>query len=174
MRNPVDFAKQSAPSPRAGWALALVGLLALGGALWTRHEREVRIALQESLNQQVRDQERRLKVSAVPKKSTPRQLRLETAQKELADPTLRLLRAIESVTREPIAVYLRSVVVEHATRTVTVEGEAPSFDYALGYVQVLDEDDLLEPALMLSHEPIVDAYGNPAVTFSARTRWRAQ
>ena len=63
--------------------------------------------------------------------------------------------------------------VDPATGMVKLDAEAPSFDHALAYVQVLDEVGSLQPAIIVSHEPSVDPTGRSAVKFSATTRWVA-
>lgn len=174
MRRSVDFGRRSVPYPLAGWALLLVGVIALAAALWTQHRRHEALAQQEALDRQQREREREERLTSAPKPPTARELRLQAALKELPDRTLRMLLALEGVTQAPAGIYLRSLSFEHATRTINLEAEASSFDQALSYVLVLDQDAIFEPAQMLSHEPIVDAFGQPAVTFSASVKWRAR
>jgi len=99
---------------------------------------------------------------------SPDQRRLQRIAPALRQPWLPTLRVIENATEPPV--YLLSMAIDPAAGTVRLDAEAPSFDHALAYVQLLDEDGLLGPAQIYSHEQGNDP-ARPAVRFTVVTRW---
>lgn len=103
---------------------------------------------------------------------SPDQRRLQHIAPQLRQPWLPVLRVVEGATRPPV--YLLALAIDPASGNVRVEGEAPSFDKALEYAKALDEDGVLGPAELRSHEQMSEPSGRAAVRFSIVTRWSAR
>lgn len=105
-------------------------------------------------------------------KPTVEQVRWQQTDPERRWPWLAALRAIESATAPPI--YLLGLTVDPVTGFVKIEGEAPSFDHAQAYVQVLGDGQHLGQVVLASHEQTAEpGSGRPFVRFTATTRWIA-
>ena len=165
----VDFARRGANMTGPGWVLLVGGGLALAFALWKQHEWSVQAERREEARAVAIERERAARRPLVPVLPTLSERRWQGARMELGYPWLRVLRSVEDSTHDPV--YLKSLVVDRGTAGIRIEAEAPSFDRALEYVQMIDADGVLAPAFLASHEPIVDAFGNPAVRFSLATQW---
>jgi hypothetical protein len=166
----IDFLR-SPRQPRVGWVLLTLGSMAIVGALWCdQHWFAYRTAIEHAEREALAAQMVR-QVPPKPAEPSLAQRRWEQAQVELRRPWLPTLRAIESATVNPV--FLLSMTIDPAKGLIKLDGEAPSFDHALAYVQVLDEGGALRPAQLISHEQSPDgAPGHPSVKFSAVTRWR--
>ena len=165
----IDFLRPEA-APRLGWALLALGALALGTAMAFEDRMEAeRVAAErqeQARAEHERDARRPVRVAA----PTPAMIRLRHAEADARAPWLATLRVVEAVARDPV--YLRSLVIEPATGSVKLEAEAPTFAEALAFAEALDDDGLLRPALVSSHEQIVDAQtGKSAVRFHVSARW---
>ena len=168
----VDFLRLES-APRLGWVLLALGVVALAAAMAFDGRVEVARVAADRVAQARAEQERdaRRPVRAVP--PTPAMIRLRQAELDARAPWLATLRVVESVAQDPV--YLRSLVIEPATGTVKLEAEAPSFADALALAKSLDDDGMLRPALMSSHEQIVDAQtGKSAVRFNVSGRWNSR
>jgi hypothetical protein len=160
-------------TPRAGWMLLLIGAACVAAALWFDRqwasEREATERAARAADATRRERERPKPAPA----PTMAQLRWQQAQVELRRPWISALRAVESATVDPV--YLLSLAIDPSTGAIKLEGEAPSFDHALAYVQNLDDGGALQPATVASHEQAVEpGSGRPFVHFTATTRWNAQ
>ena len=166
----VDFAHRGASVPRAGLILLASGAFALTLALWKQHEWSVQTDHRNEARAVALERERAAKRTIAPRLPTLPERRWQGAKAELGYPWLRVLRSVEGATHDPV--YLKLLVVDRkGPAGIRIEAEAPSFDRALEYVQMVDADGVLAPAFLASHEPIVDAFGNPAVRFSLATQW---
>jgi len=167
----VDFLRPQR-APRIGWVLLALGAIALAGALWCEQRWAAERVAAEQAEQQAIAAERVRHAPPPPHEPTLVERRWLQAQGELRRPWLPALRAIESATVNPV--FLLSMTIEPAKGTIRLDAEAPSFDHALAYVQVLDEGSVLQPAELVSHEQAVDlAGGRGPVRFSVATRWVA-
>lgn len=170
-RQPVDFLRP-AKQPAPGWVLLAIGIATLSAALWceqhwvTQHRAETRA------DEEAQAAHLALQVPARPVEPTVAQRRWQQAQPELRRPWLPVLRAIESATVNPV--FLLSMTIDPSRGIVKLDGEAPSFDHALAYVQLLDDGGALQPATLLSHDQSTDASGHGSVKFSVATRWVAR
>ena len=165
----VDFLRPE-PLPRLGWTLLALGALALGAALAFEDRVEAeRIAadrLAQARAEHERDARRPVRIAA----PTPAMLRLRQAEADARAPWLATLRVVEAGAQDPV--YLRSLVIEPAAGAVKLEAEAPTFAEVLAFAKTLDDDGMLRPALLSSHEQIVDAQtGTSAVRFTVSARW---
>jgi hypothetical protein len=163
----VDFLRRPAP-PVLGWVLLAIGLLAVAGSLrfaqdW-RQQRS-RFANHESILASARQAPRR---PVAPLPPTLPQRRWEQARQEQDRPWNAALGAIETATREPV--YLLSMVVDPATGSIRLEGEAPAFDQALAYVQTLAAQPALSSATLESHADMGAGAGR--IHFSALAHWK--
>lgn len=168
----VDFLRPES-APRLGWVLLALGALALVVALAFDSRTESAKVEAERLAQaraeRDRDALRPVRVVA----PSPGMIRLRQAEADARAPWLATLRAIESVAQDPV--YLRSLVIEPTTGAVKLDAEAPSFEDALSFAKALDDESALRPALMSSHEQIVDAQtGKSAVRFTVSGRWNSR
>ena len=164
----VDFLR-APQSPRIGWVLLAVGIAALAAAWWFVQRWASERVASERAEQQALDAQRALQAPAPPVEPTLAQRRWQQAQSELRRPWLPALRAIESATVNPV--FLLSMTIEPSKGLIKLDAEAPSFDHALAYVQVLDEGGVLQPATLVSHEQAADLAGRSAVKFSVITHW---
>jgi hypothetical protein len=169
-KRPVDFLSEPRP-PLLGWLLLGIGLTALASALWCQQRwSDIDAALLST--RAAIDAENALPAPQVRREPSLAQRRWEQAQGELQHPWLATLRTIEGSTTDPV--FLLSLTIEPAKGVVRLDAEAPNFERALDYVQILDIDGTLQPAQLLSHEKAVDASGGKGtVKFSVLTHWIA-
>ena len=165
----IDFLKAPG-TPRAGWLLLGLGAGALALALWMQTHWSAQTAREVERRQHLQAQARSRALPPAPVVPTPAQRYAQQAALALQRPWLPALRAIEAATVAPI--YLLSLSIDPTQDMVKIEGDAPSFDHALAYVQMLDEGHALQPAALLSHETVVEpGTGRSYVRFVATTRW---
>lgn len=158
--------------PRIGWVLLALGSAALAMALWCEQRWASERAATELADEQALAAQRALLALLPPPEPTLAQRRWQQAQGELRRPWLPALRAIEAATVNPV--FLLSMTIEPSKGLIKLDAEAPSFDNALAYVQVLDIGGVLQPAVLVSHEQAADvAGGRGTVRFSALTHWVA-
>jgi hypothetical protein len=167
----VDFL-QAPQRPRIGWVLLTLGIAALALALWCEQRWAAQRAATELADEQALAARRVSLTPPPPREPTLAQRRWQQAQGELRRPWLPALRAIEAATVNPV--FLLSMTIEPSKGLIKLEAEAPSFDHALAYVQVLDIGGGLQPAALVSHEQAADGSdGRGTVRFSALTHWVA-
>jgi len=165
----IDFLHPEVP-PRLGWVLLGAGAVALVAALAVDRHYEAEQAEASRSAQALLEQERQRQQPIRVVAPTPAELRLRQAEADARSPWLATLRAVETLTGDPV--YLRSLAIEPATGTVKLEAEAPSFAEALAYAKALDDDGALHPAFLSSHEQSVDpATGKSTVRFNVAGRW---
>lgn len=169
----VDFLRPQR-APWAGWFLLALGVSALLAALWLdrqwtreRGDHEARLKLREETAQQLQ------RAALAPIAPTPDQRRLQRIAPQLRQPWLPVLRLVENVTEVPV--FLLTLAIDPATGMVRLDGEAPGFDQALAYAQALDDDGLMGPAQLRSHEFFNEpGTGRPSMRFSIVTRWKTR
>lgn len=168
-RPTIDFLRQSG-TPTLGWLLLAAGAACFATAVWLTNKWSSERLLAQRADHAAAEAKReqsRPRPQAAP---TIHQLRQAQAQLELRRPWLSALQAIESTTVAPI--YLLSLNVDPVTGVIKLEGEAPSLDHALAYGLVLDEDGVLQPAIVNSHDAAAGSgSGRSVVRFAASTRW---
>lgn len=159
-------------SRRTAWTgvgLLLLGAGSLAAALWIdRSWAAERAARQEFERARLETASKARRAALLPLPITLEQRRMQRIAPVLRQPWLPTLRLIENATEPPI--YLLGLSIEPNTGTVQMEGEAPDFKSALLYVQAIDEEGLLGPAQIRSHEQVNEA-GRSAVRFKIATRW---
>jgi hypothetical protein len=158
--------------PRTGWILLAVGTLAMVAALYVERRCTLQhVAADHAQQQAAADLARQ--APPRPVEPTALQHRADQVQhvlRNMRDPWLPTLRAIESATVSPV--FLLSLDIDPTKGLVKLDAEAPSFDHALAYVQMLEEGGFLRPAQLVSHESAVDgASGRNVVRFSVATQW---
>jgi hypothetical protein len=164
----VDFLRQRR-QPTIGWVLLMAGLAVAGAALWWQQSwAERRDAALSLVSQRILAERSRVQ-ALKPSQPTLAQQRWSAAQQELRRPWMATLRAVEAATVNPV--YLMSLSIEPATGAVRLEAEAPSFDHALAYVQVLDEGGTLLPGVLVSHEQLKGVQPT-RIHFAVTTAWR--
>ena len=168
----VDFLRPPR-APQLGWWLLLTGVAALAAAVsceqrWTAERMEAERAAQ------IKAEASRLKRQpARVAEPTASERRLLHAQRELRRPWLRALGSVESATNDPV--YLLSLAFERGSGVLRLEAEAPSFDHALAYTQMLGSSKVLSSAALESHEHMANpAAGRDVVRFTMTMRWNAQ
>jgi hypothetical protein len=168
----IDFL-QPRRAPALGWLLLALGVAALATALWFDRRWVLQRAAHEAA---VREQQERTlaerRAVQRPLPLAPDQKRLQRVAPQLRQPWLPTLRLLENVTEPPV--YLLGLTIDPATGTVKLDAEAPSFDHALSYLQLLNEDGLLGPAQLQSHQQAGDAARPSGVRFTAVTQWSAR
>jgi len=165
----IDFLRPPRP-PRVGWLLLALGIAGLATALGCEQRWASERAAAARAEQQALAAERVRRAPPPPAEPTLAQRRWQQAQLELQRPWLPTLRVIESTTVNPV--FLLSTTIEPSKGLIKLDAEAPSFDHALAYVQLLDEAGVLQPAALVSHEQAANAGdGRSNVKFSAVTRW---
>lgn len=170
---PIDFAKPRGRVPTLGVVLLVLGMLSVVAAAVCdrRWAAEHETLMQASLR---REEALRALQLARPAGVTPSadEKRLQRAMAERSRPWLEALRAVESASRDPV--FLLAMTADVASQTLRLDAEAPSFEHALSYAQVLPDGVGLVSAQLLSHEQVVDAAsGRQVVRFSVAARWRA-
>ena len=168
-RRPVNFLRPR-QAPLAGWILLAIGLSCLAAALsLEQHWASERIAAERAAQQDLAaDRAKQSPPSPAEPKLAER--RRQQARLELQRPWLFALRSIESATVNPV--FLLSMTIEPSNGLIKLVAEAPSFDHALAYVQMLDEGGVLQPATMASHEQAAETgTEGSGVRFSAVTHW---
>lgn len=168
----IDFLQQR-PIPVLGSSLLALGAAALVVALAVdRHQAQARAAHQAALQSLAAEAEQRRRDTDRPPVLSPDQRRLQQVAPQLRQPWLPVLRVVEGATRPPV--HLLALAIDPASGAVRIEGEAPGFDKALEYAKSLDQDGLLGPAELRSHEQVADDSGRTAVRFTIVTRWSAR
>lgn len=170
----IDFLRDKPAASKLGWGLFGLGVAALCAALWLEQRWAAQRAEHEARLQAREEAARQAARRTTPRRTppSPEQRRLQRIAPQLRQPWLPTLRVIENATEAPI--YLSSLSIDPAAGLLQLEGQAPSFDHALAYSQTLDEEGLLGPAELRSHEQLADAGGPPAVRFLVVTRWRVR
>lgn len=168
----IDFIRPG-PFLWRGWSLLLLGVVALTATVsmqqWWAAERA---ALEARQVAQAKALDASRKAAPANLTPTPDQQRLRHVAPLLRQPWLPVLRVIEHVTEPPV--YLLNLGIDPAAGLVRLEGEAASFEQVLAYVQALDDDSVLGPARLGSHELTTDSAGRALVRFSVTTPWRSR
>lgn len=164
-------------APRAthwlGGCLLVLGAVAVGTALhFDRQWARERAQHEAAAGARAGEVEQRRRDAARPIPPSPEQRRLQHIAPQLRQPWLPVLRAIEGTTRPPV--HLLALAIDPVSGAVRMDGEAPSFEKALEYAKTLDQEGLLGPADLRSHEQVTDANGHAAVRFMVVTRWSAR
>jgi hypothetical protein len=168
----IDFLRPRRSS-MLGWVLLALGTVALGTVLQVdRQWKRERVQQETAAAARTAETERRRRDAERPVSLSPDQRRLARVSPQLRQPWLPVLRLLEGTTRPPV--YLVALAIDPAAGAVRVEGEAPSFEKALEYAQALDQEGLLGPAELRSHEQMIDPTGQPAVRFTIVTRWSSR
>jgi hypothetical protein len=164
----IDFARPQRV-PALGWCLLAAGAGALAIAAWWHHRWDTERAAQEaSLLEQETAQ--RLALEAAHKSRTPTvdERRWQRLTPQLQQRWLPVLRTIEGATESPV--FLLALSIDPASGRVQLDGEAPSFDEALAYVQRLSGDGPLAGVHLASHEASTNT-GRASVHFTVLARW---
>jgi hypothetical protein len=168
----IDFAQAPRRVPRAGIALLVIGVLAVAATALLRHRwatEDEQARQVERLAEAARAQHRAPPAAMPP---TIDEKRLLGVLAEQGRPWLPALQAVESATRDPV--FLLSLTADASNRSLRLDAEAPSFDHALAYVQVLPDRTGLASASLLAHEQVTDAStGRAIVRSSVSARWGA-
>lgn len=155
-----------------GWAMLVAGAGMLASAVWCHHRWSLQRANRDAVVlAQKYASDRAQRDASRPVLPSAEQRRFMRIAPQLRQPWLPTLRLIENVSEPPV--FLLALSVDPATGSIRIDGEAPTFDQALSYMQALDEPGLLGPAELRSHEQAVDPTGRPTVRFSIVTRWSA-
>lgn len=157
-------------APRAGFVLLVMGLLALAGARWqTQQWADERQALLQAQEDQRAEQARQRPMR--PAFPSAQERRLQQVQSALARPWLPTLRAVEAASVDPV--YLLGLSIDGTSGSVKLEAEAPTFEHALSFTQVVADGQVLRTAALSSHETVNDpATGRQAVRFSVLAGWK--
>ncbi|MFG6489627.1 hypothetical protein ACG04R_23325 [Roseateles sp. BYS78W] len=156
-----------------GWVMLAAGAVLLAAMVrlhhfWTRQQADHHaavIAQQQAVEHAKRD-------ALKPAPPPPDQRRFQRIAPQLRQPWLPTLRLIEHATEPPV--FLLALTVDPVAGSIRIDGEAPTFEQALSYVQTLDEPGFLGPAELRSHEEAVDPTSHATVRFTLVTRWSAQ
>src|SRR5262249_46166930 len=149
--------------------LLLLGGTAMAAALWVDQSwAKERVAREDVERARLEAVDRARREALRPVVLTPDQLRLQRIAPVLRQPWLPTLRLIENAAEPPV--YLLALSIDPASGVVQLEAGAPDFGSALAYVKSLDEDGLVGPAQLRSHEPGADP-NRPTVRFKVATRW---
>ena len=158
---------------RLGWVMLVVGAVMLAAAAWFHHRWTTQRADRDTaLLAQQEAVERTQRDALKPLPPTPDQRRFQRIAPQLRQPWLPTLRLIENVSEPPV--FLLGLSVDPVAGTLRIDGETPTFDQVLSYMQTLDEPGLLGPAELRSHEQAVDPMGHATVRFTIVTRWSTQ
>jgi hypothetical protein len=165
----IDFLRQR-PVPALGWCSMATGLLALGFAAWQQHQWDVERtrrneakAAQDIALRQAAEAARR------PRAITPDVRRLQHVAPQLQQSWLPTLRAVENATETPV--FLLAMSIDPSSGRVQLDGEAPSFDHVLAYVQRLSDGGPLAGAYLASHESVAGPAGSATVRFTVLSHW---
>lgn len=169
----VDFSRPPRSQPVLGWVLLAIGVVVLaagmGWAWHAAHEREAAEREAEARFQAARAR----RPAAAPKVPTPSDRRAAQAVHHLAQPWNAALRAVETVTADPV--YLLSLQLERSTGGVKLEGEAPRYEDVVAYVDRLQSVGGLASVALQSHDTVVDPNtGRQSVRFAATAQWGAR
>jgi len=168
----IDFL-QPRRLPAFGWCLLVIGIACVTSVAWQQHQWDLERARQQDAKaEQEAAQRRAAEAARRPRVPTPDERRLQHVAPQLQQPWLPTLRAVENATESPV--FLLAMSIDPSSGRVQLDGEAPSFDHALAYVQRLSDDGPLAGAHMASHEAAVDAGGRATVRFTVLTHWRAR
>jgi hypothetical protein len=165
----IDFLRRSRPS-LVGWMLLCAGLTATTAALWVARgweQQRMQVDVQARAAAEAAQNERRLAMQPIVPSADER--RLQRIAPLLRQPWLPTLRLVESVTETPI--YLTALSIDPANGNVRIDGEAPNFDAALGYSQVLFEPGVIGDAQLQSHEQGKEGQGSP-LKFTVVAKWK--
>ena len=168
---PVDFLKPTG-APRLGWWLLAAGVVTLGAAQWCDQRWTAERGLAEQAQQARAEALRATQRAAAPAVPSATERRLQYARTELQRPWMAALRAVESAAADPV--YVLALSFDPRVGAVKIEAEAPSFEHALAFTQVLADGTALSAANLLSHEQVNDpAAPQPVVRFTVLARWGA-
>lgn len=170
----VDFLQPASAAPRIGFVLLAIGVAALATAIaFHRHGALQREAMAQRWLQEAEAERLAQEQRDSPPTPTAEDLQIANARKERRRPWLAALRAVEAASRDPV--FLLTLSADAGSGLWRLEGEAPSFEHALAYVQVLPDGVGLASASLLSHEAVQDPLsGRATVRFSASARWSAR
>ncbi|MBX3475891.1 MAG: hypothetical protein KF754_16095 [Planctomycetes bacterium] len=167
----IDFLRP-VRAPFAGWCILAVGALPLGVAKWCDERWTTERRMAEEAQLAAVDARRAVQRPVAPPVPSATERRLQQARTELRRPWLASLRSIESAAVDPV--YLLALSFEPTTGAIKLEAEAPSFEHALAFTQVLADGVTLPSATLASHEQVADATAvRPTVRFTVLTRWNA-
>ncbi|MCR5881416.1 hypothetical protein LRS03_00465 [Rhizobacter sp. J219] len=169
----VDFAEPRDRVPRLGVVFMAAGLMSLLAVAWCQ---ERWAADRERALQEVERRAEALRVQRQAKPvvttATVDEKRMQRVVAERSRPWMAALRAVESATRDPV--FLLAMNADVSNHNLRLDAEAPSFEHALAYVQVLPDGVGIASAHLLSHESVTDATsGRQVVRFSVSARWRS-
>lgn len=165
----VDFLRPTA-APRVGWWLLAAGLAGLGVVNWCDQRWAAERQSAEQAQQQRAEALRVAQRPVAPPLPSATERRLQQARVELRRPWMAALRAIESAAVDPV--YLTALSFEPSTGAIKLEAQAPSFEHALAFTQVLADGSTLTTATLASHEQVADpTSARPAVRFTVLARW---
>jgi len=161
-------------TPWSSWGLLLVGAASLSVALWLdRQWTQERLAFESARTQSEEAALRARDAAQRPVAPSADQLRQRQVAPLLRQPWLPTLRLIENVTEPPV--FLLAMSVDPASGAVQLDGEAPGFAEALAYSRALDDEGLLGPAQLRSHDTVAEpGSGRQVVHFSIVTRWNTK
>jgi hypothetical protein len=166
----VDFLKTQS-QPALGWVLLALGVGLMGAALaFESHRTEAAAASQAQALQRHEAWQKARAEASRPKVLTPQERRSLRVRPMLNRPLLRSLSSIEEVAQAPV--YLLRLSIDPASGKVQIEAEAPSFEHALAFVEMIGGDGALRQAQLLSHDVTADPSGVQTVRFSAVSRWQ--
>ncbi len=169
MAGRIDFLHRPRP-PLVGWCLLVAGSLAVALTGWFDHRWTVeRVARDEQRQERELEAEQTRRASHRMAPPTPDESRIQHILPQLRQPWLPTLRLVEHVTAAPV--YLLGMSVDPTTGKVRLDGEAGTFDQVLDYTQDLNQDALLGPAQLRSHEAVTDPAGHATIRFSVTTHW---
>lgn len=169
----IDFAEPRGRVPMLGLVLLALGVFSIvGAALCDRQWMAEREATEQASQRREEAARARQQAQAVVPVASADEKRLQRALLERSRPWLAALRAVESATRHPV--FLLSMNADASNQTLRLEAEAPSFEHALSYAQVLPDGVGLASAQLLSHDLVTDAAsGRQVMRFSVAARWRS-
>jgi len=169
MSHAVDFMRAPA-TPPAGWVLLLVGAIALSASFAISEDLgdvQAKLAAEAQAREDLARRQRTPVRAAEPSAADRR---LQRAALDARTPWLATLRAIETTTESPV--FLRSLTIDPAAGVVKLEAEAPAFGDAVAFAEALGKESMLRPALLTSHEVVVDPSSpTPVVRFAVAARW---
>jgi hypothetical protein len=166
---PIDFLRPRRV-PALGWLLFAAGSIALVAAAWLHQRWNAQRAEQEaSLLARQTAQEHALEAARRPRVPSIDERRLQRMAPQLEQPWLPALRAIEGATESPV--FLLAMTIDPSSGRIQLDGEAPSFDHALAYIQRLSDDGALAGVHLTSHEAAMDASGRATVRLTVLAQW---